>query len=310
MVRDQANIEADIEARAEVDHEKSVAAEGFPIVRHPLHACRLPVLVSIPHFGTQRIAGVRDVDFADAAYRQFPRGYTDAFAREIYGDLNQVGATVLATPFSRLFVDVNRKRSDYKVVGGHVRSRRGVVRTHIVDDRPLFSEPLSTHAVEERLAQYYDPYHNALERLVAQMLDKHRAGLVLDAHTGSEKGMREHQIIIGTRGGVTASELLRDTVGDVFVRHGFEVHHDVPGYSGAHIVRRWGRDKESSLDAIQIEINSGMLMTVPRREYFARIDRGEPLAVNLEVLDRLRQCLSEVVRCAGAVIGAVVAAKG
>jgi N-formylglutamate deformylase len=302
MVHFRATSEVNIEAKSEDRHDTGVAAEGFPIVRHPPHGCRLPVLVSIPHFGTQRIAGVRDVDFADAAYRKFPRGYTDAFAREIYGDLNQVGATVLATPFSRLFVDVNRKRSDYQVVDGNVRSRRGVVRTHIVDDRPLFRAPLSTHAVEERLAQYYDPYHHALDKLVAKMLAKYRVGLLIDAHTGSAKGMREHQIIIGTRGGVTAREWLRDTVGEVFVRHGFEVHHDVPGYSGAHTVRRWGRAREPSLDAIQLEINSGMLMTVPRREYFARIDRGESSAVNSDVLDRLRECLSDVVRRAGAAV--------
>jgi N-formylglutamate amidohydrolase len=299
MVRPQANIEGSPQGALDT----GVAAGGFPIVRHPPQECRLPVLVSIPHFGTQRIAGVHDEHFADAKYRQFPRGYTDAFAREIYGDLNRVGATVLATPFSRLFVDVNRKRSDYEVTGDSVRSRRGVVRTHIVDDRPLFSEPLSIQAVEKRLAQYYDPYHRALERLVSQTLVRHGAGVLLDAHTGSEKGMREHQIIIGTRGGVTARPLLRETVGEVFERHGFEVHHDVPGYSGAHIVRRWGRSKVASLDAVQIEINSGMLMTVPRREYFARIDRGEPSAVNLAVLTRLRECLYDVVKCAGAAVG-------
>ena len=44
------------------------------------------------------------------------------------------------------------------------------------------------------------------------------------------------------------------------------------------IVRRWGRAATPALDAVQIEINSGMLMSVPRREYFARIDRGEPAA--------------------------------
>jgi len=281
-----------------------IRGEEFPIVRHPLSARRLPVLVSIPHFGTQRIPGVRDADFADRAYRQFPRGYTDAFASDIYGDLHRVGATVLATPYSRLFVDVNRKRSDYEVVDGTVRSLRGVVRTHFVNERPLFRDPLSPRAVEQRLENYYDPYHWALQRLAGDMFTEHGAGLVLDAHTGSEKGMREHQIIIGTRGGATAQAPLRDAVAGAFVRHGFDVHHDVPGYSGAHIVRRWGRAGTPSLDAIQIEINSGMLMSVPRREYFARIDRGEPAPANTQVLARLRVCLREVVKCAGAVVRA------
>jgi N-formylglutamate deformylase len=258
------------------------------------------VLVSIPHFGSERLPGVCDADFADPAYWNFPRGYTDAFASDIYGDLHEVGATVLATPYSRLFVDVNRKRSDYEVVDGTVRSLRGVVRTHVVTGKPLFFEPLSPRTVEYRLAHYYDPYHQALEQLAGDIFAEHGAALVLDAHTGSEKGMREHQIIIGTRGGSTAQAPLRDAVAGAFIRHGFEVQDDVPGYSGAHIVRRYGRSNRPSFDAIQIEINSGMLMTVPRREYFARIDRGDPCAANYAVLARLQVCLREVVECASA----------
>ena len=37
---------------------------------------------------------------------------------------------VVATPFSRMFVDVNRRRDDFEHLDGEVRSRRGVVRTH------------------------------------------------------------------------------------------------------------------------------------------------------------------------------------
>ena len=280
----------------------AATVEVFPIVRQPPRARRLPVLVSIPHFGSQRIPGVCDADFADSAYRNFARGYSDAFASDIYGDLHEVGASVLATPYSRLFVDVNRKRSDYEVIDGTVRSLRGVVRTHVVTGKPLFFEPLSPRTVEYRLEHYYDPYHQTLDRLAGEMFADHGAGLILDAHTGSEKGMREHQIIIGTRGGSTAHGSLRDAVAGAFIRHGFEVHDDVPGYSGAHIVRRLGRSNTPSLNAIQIEINSGMLMTVPRREYFARIDRGDPSAANYDVLARLQECLREVVKCVGAAV--------
>jgi N-formylglutamate amidohydrolase len=81
--------------------------------------------------------------------------------------------------------------------------------------------------------------------------------------------------------------------------HGFKVDHDVPGYSGAHTVRRLGRANNPHLDAIQIEINSGMLMTMPRREYFSRIDRGEDAEVKHEVLAKLQACVREVVQGVG-----------
>ena len=255
----------------------------------------MPVVVSIPHYGRQSVAGVSDEHFADPAYRRFPQGYTDAFAAEIYGDLHHVGATVVATPYSRLFVDVNRPRDDFEVVNGNVQSMRGVVRTHIVDGRPIFGRSLSINALERRLTRYYDPYHHTLEAITRNVVKRHRHALILDAHTGSEKGMGHHEIIIGTRGGKTADVRLRNRVSAVFRQHGFEVHHDVPGYSGAYIVRRFGRTVANTLHAIQIEVNSRLLMTVPRREYFARIDRGEDPGTNTRMLQRLHRCMHDVV---------------
>ncbi len=268
---------------------------AFPIIRRPSGPWPQPVLVSIPHYGREALPEIGDHHYADPAYRGFPRGFTDAFAAEIYGDLQAVGATVVATPYSRLFVDVNRRREDFELVDGAVCSQRGVVRTHIVDGRPIFAEPLTPETVEQWLSQFYDPYHAALQTLAAELVAHHGTGVVLDAHTGSSKGMGEHEIVIGTRNGETADLALRDRVSAVFTAHGFEVHHDVPGYSGAYIVRRFGRTVTPSLHAIQVEINSGLLMTESRREYFARIDRGEPPCVDGALLERLRSCIREVV---------------
>jgi N-formylglutamate amidohydrolase len=264
-------------------------------VREPTPRWRLPVLVSIPHYGTRALPGIRDEDFAEPGFRRFPRGYADAFAADLYGDLHTAGATVLASPYSRLFVDLNRHRSDYDVAHGAVRSRRGVVRTHIVDARPIFARPVTPAELERRLAQYYDPYHEALDRLSAEMLSRHGSGLVLDAHTGSEKGMGPHQIVIGTRRGATANPALRDTVAAVFRGHGFDVHHDIPGYAGAHIVRRIGIAGPRALHAVQIEVNTALLMTTARREYFASIDRGESPRSDPLTTARLRACMREVV---------------
>ena len=274
-------------------------APAFPIVRHPPPGRRVPVLVSIPHYGGRPLPGVDDGHFAEPHFRTFPRGYVDAFAAELYGDLHEAGATVLATPYSRLFVDLNRARHDFELVDGIVRSRRGVVRTHIVGERAIFARPLSPEQVEQRLSAWYDPWHQALDRLCDDMLGREGHGLVLDAHTASEKGLGGHQIVIGTRRGETAPPRLAGCVAAVFRRHGFEVHHDVPGYAGAHIVRRLGRDGPPALHAIQVEVNSGLLMTGTRREYFERIDRGERPPVDDDVLARLRACLRELVREAG-----------
>ena len=100
------------------------ATEGFPIVRRQLPASERPVLVTVPHLGVLPLPGVSRDDYSEERYGALPAGFADPFTGELYGDLHRIGATVLATPYSRLFVDLNRARDDYEVADGAVRSRQ------------------------------------------------------------------------------------------------------------------------------------------------------------------------------------------
>ena len=80
-------------------------------------------------------------DYREPWFETFAYGFADTFVGDLYGDLHEHGATVLATPFSRMFVDVNRRRDDFEHHDGEVRSRRGVVRTHTMRDAPIFGSP-------------------------------------------------------------------------------------------------------------------------------------------------------------------------
>ena len=108
----------------------------FPIVRHPGPDVRTPILVSVPHYGTLPLPHITRDDYAEPWFETFAYGFADTFVGDLYSNLHELGATVLATPFSRMFVDVNRRRDDFERHGGEVRSRRGVVRTHTMRDAP------------------------------------------------------------------------------------------------------------------------------------------------------------------------------
>ena len=99
-------------------------APSFPIVRHPVLEARTPVLVSVPHYGTQPLPHITRDDYREPWFETFAYGFADTFVGELYADLHEHGATVLATPFSRMFVDVNRRRDDFEHHDGEVRSRR------------------------------------------------------------------------------------------------------------------------------------------------------------------------------------------
>jgi N-formylglutamate amidohydrolase len=277
----------------------------FPIVRRPVRDRRTPMLVSVPHYGTRPLPHVTRDDYGEPRFETFAYGFADTFASDLYGDLHEHGATVLATPFSRMFVDVNRRRDDFELHADEVRSRRGVVRTHTMRDVAIFARPLGVAELEARLCALYDPYYATLDRLLGELRHAYGYALLLDGHTGSPRRMHDHQVIIGTRHHATCDARLAAAVGEVFTRHGFEVHYDVTGYTGGNIVCTYGQPQARRVHALQLEINAALLMTNGRDEYIAHITRGgipERAEANIA---RVRACLREVMTVLPPVLAAL-----
>jgi len=268
---------------------------SFPIVRHPARGTRTPVLVSVPHYGTEPLPHITRDDYREPSFATFAYGFADTFAADLYADLHEHGATVLATPFSRMFVDVNRRRDDFEHHDGEVRSRRGVVRTHTIRDMPIFARPLALTDLEARLRMLYDPYYATLEGLLAELLQVYGYALLLDGHTGSPRRMKDHQVIIGTCHGATCAPELATTIAAIFTRHGFEVHENVSGYTGGNIVATYGQPRARRVHAIQLEINASLLMTTTGEEFIAQVRRGEMPAKADANIARIRECLRDVV---------------
>ena len=267
----------------------------FPIIKRSTTATPLPILVSIPHYGTEALPNMTDADYSEPWFSTFAYGFADTCVGDLYSDLHEHGATVLATPLSRIFVDVNRPRDDFTEEEGIVRSKRGVVRTHTIRDAAIFTQALSRTQLETRLATFYDPYYHSLDTLLTQLRNTHGYALLLDSHTGSPRRMLDHQVIIGTQHGKTSDTALGTTIDELFTTHGFEVHHNISGYAGGNIIRTYGQPKTQCTHAIQLEINSSLLMTTPRQDFIAQVSRGEVPDKNTDNISRLRHCLQEVI---------------
>ena len=280
-------------------------AEPFPIIRQPPAATRAPVLVSVPHYGTQPLPHVTREDYCEARFETFAYGFADMFAADLYSDLHEHGATVLATPFSRMFVDVNRRRDDFEHHDGVVRSRRGVVRTHTMREAPIFSRPLALADLEQRLQTLYDPYYAALERLLGHIQTTYGYAMLLDGHTGSPRRMQDHQVIIGTRRGVTCAPELAEAVAAIFTRHGFEVHRNISGYTGGNIVATFGQPATRRVHALQLEINSSLLMVTDREALIPLISSGGVPEKAEANITRVRRCLADVMAALPAVLASV-----
>jgi N-formylglutamate deformylase len=268
--------------------------EAFLIVRRPEAARRTPVLVSVPHYGTKPLPHITRDDYHEPSFETFAYGFADTFVGDLYADLHEHGATVLATPFSRIFVDVNRRRDDFEQHDGEVRSRRGVVRTHTMRDAPIFARPLAPADLETRLQSLYDPYYAALGRLLDELRDAFGYAILLDGHTGSPRRMKEHEVIIGTCRGATCDPELAATAEAIFARHRFGVCRDVSGYTGGNIVATYGDPATRRVHAIQLEINAALLIKTTAEEFIAQVRRGEiPEKADANIA-RIRACLHEL----------------
>ena len=252
------------------------------------------MLVSVPHYGTEPLPHITRDHYAEPRFATFAYGFADMFARDLYGDLHEHGATVVATPVSRMFVDVNRRRDDFERVDGAVRSRRGVVRTHTMRDVPIFARPLTPGELEERLQTLYDPYYTTLDRLLDELRQAHGHVVLLDGHTGSPRRMHDHQVIVGTRHDTTCDVRLAEAVATIFGQHGFEVHRNVSGYVGGNIVATFGQPATRYVHALQLEINAGLLTTVAREDIVPLVSRGEIPDKAEANIARIRACLAEV----------------
>ena len=218
----------------------------------------------MPHYGTEPLPHITREHYSEPWFETFAYGFADTFVGDLYGDLHEQGATVLATPFSRMFVDVNRRRDDFEHHDGEVRSRRGVVRTHTMREAPIFRQPLGLADLEARLRALYDPYYSALDGLLNELSQDYGGALLLDGHTGSPRRMKDHQVIIGTRHETTCARELAATVAAIFTAHGFEVHENISGYAGGNVVTTYGQPGTRRVHALQLEVNASLLMTTGR----------------------------------------------
>lgn len=104
----------------------------------------------------------------------------DACTREIY-DLGSAVALVQKANVARAVVDLNRAPNDRPP-----RNPDGVVKTQTAYTKPVYfpdREPQAV-AVNDLLARYYDPYHDALARAA----DHHQVEVGIDCHSMASEG--------------------------------------------------------------------------------------------------------------------------
>lgn len=219
-----------------------------------------PLLVSIPHAGTELPAPIRDRLAPEAA--GLPD--TDWHVDRLYDFAGDLGATVLQATHSRYVVDLNRPPDDASLYPGQATT--GLVPATLFDGTPLYRPGQEPDADEmaERRETYWRPYHDALAAEIERLKARFGYALLYDAHSIRSRVPRLFEgrlpdFNIGTDGGKAARPALALRVAFVCQgAKGFETA--VNGrFRGGYITRHYG-DPDKAVEAVQMELAQTIYM--------------------------------------------------
>lgn len=144
-----------------------------------LHRGSVPLLVSMPHTGTEIPAQLQ----ADYTERALCVEDTDWHLQRLYDFLPALGASVITPRYSRYVIDLNRPPDDAPMYPGA--SNTELCPTHFFNGDLLYREGKAP-APDERLRRrelYWQPYHMALADELARIRAEHGFALLWDAHS-------------------------------------------------------------------------------------------------------------------------------
>lgn len=238
-----------------------------------------PLLVSLPHAGTHIPPVIAD--------RLQPRALqvedTDWFLDRLYAFAVDLGASLIVPMHSRYVVDLNRPSDNRPMYSGANNTELCPTRSFKGDS--LYREGMapSDAEVAQRVATYWQPYHDALRDELARLKDEHGHAILFDGHSIKSElpwlfEGKLPDLNLGTADGAACAPSLRDALADLLqAQTQFTLAVD-GRFKGGHITRHCGQPAQG-VHAVQLEKcwSTYMRETPPYRWDASRAARLQPL---------------------------------
>ena len=259
-----------------------------------------PLLISMPHVGTCIPEGVR-VQLTPVAD---DLSDTDWHLPLLYNMAQELGASVIHAKNSRYVIDLNRSSDDTNLYPGQ--DTTGLCPLDTFAKQPLDPEGKNPDAaeVQRRVQQYWQPYHQQLQRELERLRAKHGIAILWDAHSIASQVPRFFQgklpdLNFGTADQQSCADGLQQALAKVMQNHRSEpaCSHVFNGrFKGGYITRHYGQP-ERNIHAVQLEMSQCLYMN-EAAPYAYRPD----LAAQVQPLlrDLLATCLTWAAPASGA----------
>lgn len=204
------------------------------------------------------------------------RSSEDAFVDQLFDCAPEYGAAFIKAGAPRAFVDLNRARDELDpalIEGvrrtGHnprVASGLGVIPRVVANGRAIYRGKIGRQEAEDRITQYWEPYHNRLQSLLDAAHTRHGQTVLIDCHSMPHEamdgvaraGMRRPDVVLGDRFGAAAGAEVVDRIEAAFSAAGFIVTRNAP-FAGAYITQAYGKPAKGQ-HAVQVEIDRSLYM--------------------------------------------------
>lgn len=221
-----------------------------------LHQGTSPLLISLPHDGS-----FIPNDLAERMHpfaRRSPD--TDWHVGRLYGPLAEaLGASLLKPIASRYVIDLNRPADGHALYPGQ--KETGLVSTVGFDGEPLYREGEAPEAaeVQQRINDYWRPYHHALAQEIARLLETHGRVVLWEGHSIRSRVPMLFDgplpdFNLGTATGASCSASIQSRLQEALQaqqRFTFAVN---GRFKGGYITRHYG-GPDAGVHAIQLELS-------------------------------------------------------
>ena len=248
-----------------------------------------PLIISMPHSGLELPA-----DLA-ARMTSVARSLkdTDWHIPQLYDFASELDATVIKANYSRYVVDLNRPASGESLYPGQATT--GTCPAITFEDEPLYlaGQEFEEAELSERIAAYWQPYHDALAAEIERIKTEHGYCVLYDAHS-----IRSHvprlfdgelpTLNLGTARGDSCAHELGDKLEQVLANQSDFQWVANGRFVGGYITRHYGKP-EQGVHAVQMELAQSAYMAEDDSNQYLPERAAELQAVLRQLLQTLVQ---------------------
>jgi N-formylglutamate deformylase len=221
---------------------------------YTLHRGNQPLLISVPHVGTE----MPDDQRGRYVERAFQFEDTDWHLATLFDFVRTMGASLLVPRYSRYLIDLNRPKGNAPMYPGV--NNTELCPTHFFTGDPLYRNGYAPDANEiaRRVSQYWQPYHDALRSEIDRIRGVHGHVVLFDGHSIKSElpwlfEGRLPDLNLGTDSGASCAPSLRAALSRVLDVQAHYTHVVDGRFKGGYITRNYGKP-DQDVHAVQLEM--------------------------------------------------------